>query len=107
MVIDLLGTRATVAWALASLEPGGTMVVLTTFPDRPAVFEAREMVFRELSIVGSRYSSRAQVVEAARLVAEGNVQPVIGTVTGPAQVLGLHEDIRGQSVIGRGALDWR
>lgn len=108
VVIDLVGTRATAAWALASLEPGGTMVVLTTFPNRPAVFEAREMVFRELSIVGSRYSNRAQVVEAARLVAEGDVQPVIGTVADPEHVLGIiHKDITSRSLVGRGALDWR
>ena len=107
VVVDLLGTTATAAWALGALGMGGRMVVLTTFPHRQAAFQASDMVFRELSILGSRYSYRAQVVEAARLVADGHVQPIIGTVAGPQDVLGLHEQIRSRHLIGRGALNWR
>lgn len=107
VVVDLLGTTATAAWALGALGMGGRMVVLTTFPHRQSAFQARDMVFRELSILGSRYSYRAQVVEAARLVADGHVQPIIGTVAGPQDVLGLHEQIRSRRLIGRGALNWR
>ena len=107
VVVDLLGTTATATWALGALEMGGRLVALTTFPNRQAVFQARDMVFREMSILGSRYSHRAQVVEAARLVTEGHVQPIVGSVTGPEEVLGLHEKIRSRHLIGRGALDWR
>ena len=107
VVVDLLGTAATATWALAALGIGGRLVALTTFPNLPATFEARDLVLRELSILGSRYTHRAQVVEAARLVSEGHVEPVIGSVTGPQEVLGLHEQIRSRRLIGRGALDWR
>lgn len=107
VVVDLLGTAATASWALDALGMGGRLVALTTFRGRQAVFEARDMVFRELSILGSRYCHRAQVVEAARLVTEGQVKPIIGTVTAPADVLELHEQIRSRQLIGRGALDWR
>ena len=107
VVVDLLGTAATTSWALSALDKGGRLVALTTFPDRPATFESRELVFREITIIGSRYAHRAQVTEAARLVAEGYVEPIIGAVTGPQAVLGLHEQIRSRSLIGRGALDWR
>lgn len=107
VVVDLLGTAATAGWALAGLGMGGRMVVLTTFPERQAVFQARDLVFRELSILGSRYSHRSQVFEAARLVGEGHVEAVVGAVTGPGEVLGLHDRIRSRRLIGRGALDWR
>ncbi len=107
VVVDLLGTSATAGWALGSLGMGGRLVALTTFPGQRAEFQARDMVFRELAILGSRYSHRAQVVEAARLVSDGDVEAVVGTVSGPDGVLGLHEQIRSRRLIGRGALDWR
>ena len=107
VVVDLLGTTETATWALDALGMGGRMVALTTFPGRQAAFSARDMVFREMSILGSRYSHRAQVVEAARLVTEGHVEPIVGSVAGPEEVLGLHEQIRSRRLIGRGALDWR
>ena len=107
VVVDLLGTAATASWSLQALDKSGRLVALTTFPNRPATFEARQLVFRELTIFGSRYASRAQVVEAARLVAEGQVEPIIGEVTGPEGVPGLHRQIRSRRLIGRGALDWR
>ncbi|MGZ8755209.1 MAG: alcohol dehydrogenase catalytic domain-containing protein [Acidimicrobiia bacterium] len=107
VVVDLLGSTDTANWALAALGMGGRMVALTTFPGRQAAFSARDMVFREMSILGSRYSHRAQVVEAARLVTEGHVEPIVGSVAGPRDVLGLHEQIRARRLIGRGALDWR
>lgn len=107
VVVDLLGTSATAEWALAALDMGGRAVALTTFPGRQAVWQPRDFVFRELSLLGSRYSHRAQVTEAARLIAEGHVEPIIGRVTGPDEVLGLHQAIRQRELIGRGALDWR
>ncbi|HSL24698.1 MAG TPA: alcohol dehydrogenase catalytic domain-containing protein [Acidimicrobiia bacterium] len=107
VVIDLLGTPATATWALSALGVGGRLVALTTFPGRPAIFEARDLVFRELAILGSRYSHRAQVVEAARLVSEGEVVPIIGEVTGPDGIPALHQKIRSGQLVGRGALDWR
>ncbi len=107
VVVDLLGTPDTAAWALSALGMGGRLVALTTFPGRPATFEARDLVFRELAVFGSRYSHRSQVEEAARLVAEGEVLPIIGEVTGPEAVLTLHEKLRAGQLVGRGALDWR
>lgn len=59
------------------------------------------------AVIGSRYASRAEVVEAARLVASGDIDPVIGTVRGPGDVLEIHEQLGAGSLIGRGALDWR
>jgi D-arabinose 1-dehydrogenase-like Zn-dependent alcohol dehydrogenase len=64
-------------------------------------------VFRELSILGSRYSHRAQLSEAAELVATGAVQPVIGATSGPGEVLEIHDMLRAGALLGRGALDWR
>lgn len=106
VVVDFVGSAATTDWAISSLATGGRMVALTTFTGRPASFEHRDLVFRELSLLGSRYATRAQVTEAARLVEQGRVTPVLGAVEGPAGVPDLHRRLRNNDLIGRAALDW-
>lgn len=107
VVVDLLGTPQAASWSLGALDTGGRLVALTTFRNRPATFASRDLVLRELTIVGSRYATRSQVAEAARMVATGLVEPIIGEVTGPSEVLAIHDQIRRGQLIGRGALDWR
>lgn len=106
VVVDLIGTDASLAWSAAALAMGGRMVVVTTFPDRTLALDPRHLIFREFSIVGSRYASRAEVGIAADLVATGRVRPVIGEVTGPDGVPDLHRQLREGTLLGRGALDW-
>jgi D-arabinose 1-dehydrogenase-like Zn-dependent alcohol dehydrogenase len=107
VVVDLVGTSSTGTWAVEGAAMGGRIVSLTTFRDRRVNIESRELVFRELSLIGSRYSNRTEVAEAARLVASGAVEPIIGEIRGPAEVLDIHDSLRGGSIVGRGALDWR
>ncbi|MDH3248627.1 MAG: alcohol dehydrogenase catalytic domain-containing protein [Acidimicrobiia bacterium] len=107
VVVDLLGTIEATQWGLDALAPGGRLVALTTFRDRPIPVESREFVFKETSIIGSRYATRAEVAEAGRQVSAGAITPVIGAVSGPADVLGIHEMLRSGTLTGRGALDWR
>lgn len=106
VVIDFVGRSETARWGLDHLAMGGRLVMLTTFRDRPVEIAARDMVYREISVLGSRYSWKSQVSEAAQLVADGKIIPVIGEVCGPSEVLGLHEKLRARDLIGRGALDW-
>ena len=106
VVVDLVGTAATARWGIDHLAMGGRLVMLATFPDRPVAIEARETVFRELSILGSRYSSKSEVAEAARLVADGVIQPIISEIRGPARLSDLHDLLRTGQLVGRGALDW-
>ena len=106
VVVDLLGRPATVAWALEALDLGGRLVSLTTFRDLSAAVAPRDLVLRQLSILGSRYATRGEVDYAARLVAAGVVRPVSGRREGPDGVLAIHEDLRAGRLLGRGALAW-
>jgi propanol-preferring alcohol dehydrogenase len=106
VVIDLVGTSASLAWATANLAPGGRVVVLTTFPDRTGPLYPRQLVLAEASVIGSRYASKAEVAAAAELVASGRIRPVIGASTGPDGVLDLHAALRNETLTGRGALIW-
>lgn len=106
VVVDLVGSAATASWSIVALDTGGRMVALTTFPGRPVTFQHRDLVMRELTLLGSRYATVAEVSEAVEMVADRRVAPVIGAVTSPAGVLGIHDRIRNGTLIGRGALDW-
>ncbi len=107
VVVDFVGTAETARWALDGLAMGGRLVCLTTFRNRPFEITSREMVFRELSVLGSRYSHKQQVAEAADLVASGAVRPVIGEVRKPQEALEIHTALLDRTLAGRGAIDWR
>jgi D-arabinose 1-dehydrogenase-like Zn-dependent alcohol dehydrogenase len=106
VVIDLIGSPASLRWSAEALDMGGRLVVLTTFPDRRADLDPRAMVFRETSVIASRYASRSEVALAGVLVASGRIRPVIGEVVGPDGVPSVHDQLRAGTLLGRGALRW-
>lgn len=107
VVIDLVGSSATLRWAATALDAGGRMVLLTTFRDRQFDVDPREIIFREAAVLGSRYATRAEVAEAALLIAEERIQPIIGQRKGPNDVLDLHQQLEAGQLLGRGALVWQ
>ena len=106
VVVDFVGTVDSMRWAVEVLGTGGRLVQLTTFRDRVASITSREMVFREISIIASRYATRAEVQEASELLADERVEAVIGKTVGPAGLGELHADLKAGRVLGRGAIDW-
>ena len=106
VVIDLVGSAQTLEWSAASLAMGGRLVVLTTFRNRSLSVDPRQMVFREIALIGSRYAARHELALAAELVASGRIKPVIGAVVGPDGVAEVHGALRSGDLIGRGALQW-
>jgi propanol-preferring alcohol dehydrogenase len=106
VVIDLLGTRASLTWAMKVLALGGRLVVLTTFRDVDMVLSPRDLVLRELTILGSRYASKAELAESASLVAAGKIHPVVSQVVPPQQIEQVHRALQEGSLIGRGAVEW-
>lgn len=106
VVIDLVGNPTSLNWGLAALDTGGRMVVLTTFRDVKMPVDPRDLVFREISLLGSRYASRAELIEAANLVASGQIRPIISQVVPPERVGDVHRALREGTLLGRGALDW-
>ena len=106
VVIDLLGTRASLTWGLNTLGLGGRLVVLTTFRDIEVGMSPRDLVLREVSILGSRYASKGELAESAALVAEGRIHPVVSRVVRPPEVEQVHVELREGTLIGRGAVVW-
>jgi D-arabinose 1-dehydrogenase-like Zn-dependent alcohol dehydrogenase len=106
VVVDLLGSQASMAWALAALDQRGRLVVLTTFREVATPVAPRDLVLGELSIVGSKYASRADVRVAADLVARERIRPVVGQVGTASDVPSMHEQLRSGQILGRAALRW-
>ena len=106
VVIDLVGTRESAGWGLKSLALGGRLVVLTTFRGVEVPMSPRDVVLRELTVLGSRYASKAELIESADLVASGKIHPVVSHVVAPAEVETVHRELRDGTLVGRGAVRW-
>jgi len=104
VAVDLVGTPATLRFCLDALAPRGRLIVLTTFPGLATDVAPREMVARELAILGSRYASRWELAEAARLVADKRITPVVTEVVSLPEVVSLHARLRAGRLLGRGAV---
>jgi D-arabinose 1-dehydrogenase-like Zn-dependent alcohol dehydrogenase len=104
VAVDLVGRRETLAFCLEALDARGRLVLLTTFPGVAVEVEPRRMVRDEISVLGSRYTSRWELLEAARLVARGAVKPVVTAVTPLERVGETHAKLRARTLLGRGAI---
>ena len=77
LVVDNIGTRASVREALSLLRPGGKLLVVAYLDD---TFEVPSIpLFKtEQEIIGCRGSSRRDLEEVVRLTGSGKLTPVIG-----------------------------
>lgn len=106
VVVDLYGRAPAQRWAVEHLARNGTLVALTTFPGEQFAVSSRELVQRQLSLLGSRYNSRYEVGLAASLVSSGRVRPVVSAVVGPDDVAATLDAVRAGTILGRAALAW-
>lgn len=79
-------------------------MLLTTFPGIVTQISPRQMVIDELTLLGSRYASRWEVLQAAQLVAEKRVRPIVSSVVPLHRVIELHTRLRSGTLLGRGAV---
>lgn len=103
VAIDFVGRPETLDFCLEALGPRGRLVVLTTFPGVALSVPPRRLVQTEIAIMGSRYASRWEVAEAARLVAAGRIRPVVSESVALRDVETLHARLRAGTLLGRGA----
>ena len=77
LVVDNIGTGASIREGLSLLRPGGKLLVVAYLDD---VFEVPSIpLFKtELEIIGCRGSSRQDLEEVVRLTGSGKLKPVIG-----------------------------
>ena len=105
-VIDFVCSPATLAWGAAALAPGGRLVAVTTTPQAQLTVLPRDLVFREIAVLGSRYARKDEVAVAAELVGSGRVRPVISEIVEPRQIPAVHGQLQAGTLLGRGAVVW-
>ena len=103
VAIDFVGSASTSEAAVAALGKGGRYVALGghggAFTVNPG-----EMLRKELELLGSRYTTREEVIESLELVARGDVWPLV-TEKAPLQdAEAVHQRLDRGLITGRAAL---
>ncbi|MCL6637789.1 MAG: zinc-binding dehydrogenase, partial [Alicyclobacillus sp.] len=107
VALDFTGLPGALSTCAACLRPGGRLVMVGYQADSCLQLPTQAVVLQELEVLGSRYCNRLELEEAARLVAEGVVTPVIGStlpLTSANEGLAV---VRRGTGIGRVVLDVR
>jgi D-arabinose 1-dehydrogenase-like Zn-dependent alcohol dehydrogenase len=105
IVIDCVGSTGSLAAAAAALAPGGALVVLGAAPGATLEMPGIDMILREIAVIGTRYTSRAEIAAAFQLVASGHVRPIVGARFDLARLPDAFEAINANTVFGRIVVD--
>jgi 2-desacetyl-2-hydroxyethyl bacteriochlorophyllide A dehydrogenase len=76
-VIEIVGSKETLAWSLPSLKKGGKLIIVGYNPGRPFPLDTMAMHYNEWEIKGARLSTKAELLQVIRLVEQGKIKPVI------------------------------
>lgn len=104
VVIDFVGTRKTITDGFECLGRRGRLINMTTHPGVAFEVPLRGLVNKEVTVTGSRYTTKYEFSIAAELIRSGKVKPVISRSSGLEGVEHIHEALAENSMIGRGAL---
>ena len=96
VAVDYVSATATLEQAVAALAVKGRMV---TLGGAGQVFraDALQMLRKELDLLGSRYVTRAEIMETLDLVARGEVWPMVSEIRPMVEAEALHERDAGGS----------
>ena len=78
-MIDVVGTKSTIAVAVDSLCPGGRLVVVGYTPDSLSL-SGKQIAQRELELIGSRCGPRTDLIETVDHVACGKIQSTVTSI---------------------------
>ncbi|HSR30822.1 MAG TPA: alcohol dehydrogenase catalytic domain-containing protein, partial [Anaerolineae bacterium] len=76
-VLDFVTKPDTVKMGLSMLRRGGVLVLVGLAPGKPFTADSVDVVLSEKRIVGSRTSSKQDLVDVIRLVEQGKITPVV------------------------------
>jgi len=103
VAIDYVSSQTTLESAVKALGKRGRLVTLGG-AGKPFSVPAADMLAKELSLLGSRYVTRSEILETLDLVARREVWPLVSDIRPMAQAEALHERVEKGEVIGRAAL---
>jgi propanol-preferring alcohol dehydrogenase len=103
VAIDFVSSRQTLEAALASLGKGGRLVSLGG-NSQPFTVDPAQALRKEVEIMGSRYATRQEVLDALELVARGELFPMVTEKAPLEQAEAVHQRLDKGLVTGRAAL---
>jgi propanol-preferring alcohol dehydrogenase len=103
VAIDYVSTTSTLEAGAGALGRHGRLVTLGGAGQSFQV-SAKEMLFKEQDLLGSRYVTRSEILETLDLVARGEVWPLVTDIRPLAEAEALHERVERGEVTGRAAL---
>ena len=103
VVIDYVSTTATLEAGAKALGRHGRLVTLGG-AGQPFQASAVDLLNKEQELLGSRYVTRTDVVEACELVARGEVFPLVTELRPLEEAEAVHARVEKGEVIGRAAL---
>ena len=103
VAVDYVSSQGTLEAAVKALAKRGRLVTLGG-AGKPFSVAAADMLAKELSLLGSRYVTRSEIIETLELVARGEVWPLVSDIRPLAEAEALHERVERGEVIGRAAL---
>jgi propanol-preferring alcohol dehydrogenase len=103
VVIDYVSTTATLEAGVRALGRRGRLVTLGG-AGQPFQVAAMALLGNEQEVLGSRYVTRSEILQACELVARGDVFPLVSEVRPLEQAELVHERVERGDIIGRAAL---
>ncbi|MEI9478372.1 MAG: alcohol dehydrogenase catalytic domain-containing protein [Deltaproteobacteria bacterium] len=76
-VIEIVGSKETLAWSLPSLKKGGKLIIVGYVPGQAFPLETMAMHYNEWEIKGARLSTKAELLQVIHLVEQGKIKPVV------------------------------
>ncbi len=78
LVLDCVGSEETVQNSIACLKNGGRLVLVGY--EQEVSINSQALVLKEIEIYGSRAATKVDIEECVKLVAEGQIEPVVGVI---------------------------
>lgn len=103
VVIDYVSAASTLEAGARALGRHGRLVTLGG-AGQPFRVSAREMLYKEQDLLGSRYVTRTEILETCDIVARGEVWPLVTDIRPLEQAEAVHERLERGEVTGRAAL---
>jgi propanol-preferring alcohol dehydrogenase len=104
VVLELVGSEATLPQSVESLRRAGRLVFVGYTPEVPMSVMPHLLVRHEHEIVGSRANTTQELREAIALVAQGRVRPVVDQVFALDEVERAFDALREGRALGRNVL---
>src|SRR5512137_692091 len=100
VVVDNIGTQASLREGLALLRPGGKLLVVA-YLDETFEVPSLPLFKTELKIIGCRGSTRQDLIDVVRLVRSGQVIPVLGASYPLGEIQAAAAHLESGDLVGR------